>query len=369
MVKAGVSVKISEKNILEDAKNVLVRYLKDIPFIKINNILSNIKNDKVQADLWVKFSEPQNCPDIVVVVKNSGEPRIIRDAVNQLLRYLEYIPNAYGLISAPYISEKSAEICKESGIGYMDLSGNYFLSFGQVYIKKEGKSNPKLENKVLKSIYYPKAERILRVLLNNPHSVWQTEKLAKEANVSLGLVSKVRQRLDAMEWIVNKSSGYKLSEWDALLQDWAKNFKFTKNKMYNFYSLKTNQYIEEQLKAYCIENNTLWGLTSFSGASRLAPYTRQNRLYAYFDGDIEKLTNSIDLKSVPSGQNVVLIKPYDNGVFYNSTEKDNIPVVSAIQIYLDLIQNKGRGEEAAEFLYEKVIKKSWLQSGISKNGM
>jgi hypothetical protein len=38
---------------------------------------------------------------------------------------------------------------------------------------------------------------------------------------------------------------------------------------------------------------------------------------------------------------------------------DGVPVVSAVQIYLDLMKIHGRGEEAAQAVLERVIKKIW----------
>lgn len=75
--------------------------------------------------------------------------------------------------------------------------------------------------------------------------------------------------------------------------------------------------------------------------------------------DIERLTDKVDLKPVTSGANVTILKPYDEGVFYNTQGVDGVPVVSAVQIYLDLMKIHGRGEEAAQAVLERVIKKIW----------
>ena len=48
-------------------------------------------------------------------------------------------------------------------------------------------------------------------------------------------------------------------------------------------------------------------------------------------------------------------------------DADGISIVSPIQLYLDLVTNKGRGEEAAQFLLEKVIKPEWLENQILEN--
>jgi hypothetical protein len=46
-------------------------------------------------------------------------------------------------------------------------------------------------------------------------------------------------------------------------------------------------------------------------------------------------------------------------VFFGTRELAGAPVVSPIQIYLDLMQLKGRGEEAATAILEEVIKPLW----------
>lgn len=57
--------------------------------------------------------------------------------------------------------------------------------------------------------------------------------------------------------------------------------------------------------------------------------------------------------------NVTLLTPYDDGVFYEATEGDGVRMVSPVQVYLDLIGYRGRGEEAASFLLEQVIERTW----------
>jgi hypothetical protein len=54
--------------------------------------------------------------------------------------------------------------------------------------------------------------------------------------------------------------------------------------------------------------------------------------------------------------------PYDDGVFAEAETKDGITMISPLQTYLDLCQIKGRGDEAAEFLEEKVMESIWPMS-------
>jgi len=96
-------------------------------------------------------------------------------------------------------------------------------------------------------------------------------------------------------------------------------------------------------------------LTLFSGASRLAPFVRQSVAAFYFFGDQEVLQQKLNLKQVDSGANVLLLIPYDEGVFHGVQEVEGYKIINPIQLYLDLYTYGGRGREQAEFLREKLI--------------
>ena len=48
------------------------------------------------------------------------------------------IENGFVILVAPHISPAAILVCREAGIGCMDLSGNVFLSFGNVFKDKIG---------------------------------------------------------------------------------------------------------------------------------------------------------------------------------------------------------------------------------------
>ena len=99
---------------------------------------------------------------------------------------------------------------------------------------------------------------------------------------------------------------------------------------------------------------------AFSAAARYAPFVRYQRAYAYvLEGRIEELVQSLHLKEVPSGANLILWIPYDDGVWYGTKELAGTEVTSDIQTYLDLQSMHERGDEAARFLLEQEIKPRW----------
>ncbi|MGH9895191.1 MAG: hypothetical protein ACREA0_25055, partial [bacterium] len=138
------------------------------------------------ADLVMKFKMGDKPHTLAIGVTSLGQPRQIREAVTRLLEIRKEMPEAYPVAVSPYISPQSASLLKRSGLGYLDLSGNCYLSFENVLIEKEGKPNLRPSTRPLKSLFAPRATRVVRVILVDPQHAWRLEELAKAADVSLG---------------------------------------------------------------------------------------------------------------------------------------------------------------------------------------
>lgn len=347
-------MKNESEEIEDKAKKALRDALEKIPFLMVKSI----EQEKDGADILVKLSLDDKKQVLLVELKNSGQPRLARDAVNQLIRYRNAYPDAYLIFMAPYISQQAAEICMKDGVGYLDFAGNCYLSFGQVYIEQTGKPNPFRTRRDLVSLFAPKSSRVLRVLLNNPGRVWKTQDLADEARVSLGQVANVKKLLLDREWIT-KQDGFSLTSPWMLLEEWANVYTYRKNQVRNFYSLKSIPEIELDLAKVCKSKGIEYALTGFSGAARFAPAVRYTRAMAYVYNTRENVASLLNLKEVESGANVMLLGPYDEGVFYGTQMIDDVRIVSPLQVYLDVKGYRGRGEEAAEAILRDVIKPKW----------
>ncbi len=353
-------MKVSGKELIDKAENAIRTCLEGVPFIRINEILQNAGLTHLRPDLWIKLALSYGEQDLLAEVKSSGEPRLVREAASQLLKYrYSAPPGAYGVLIAPFISPRAAEICVEEKIGYVDLSGNCLLSFGQVYIERKGSSNLFAQKRDLRSLYSPKAERILRVLLTNPQGLWKLQKLADEAKVSLGQVSNVKKILSDREWIEPEHGRIQLIKPIELLSEWAVNYDAKRNVVGDFYTFKTAWEFEADLAEWCAKEGTEYALTGFSGAARLAPAVRYQRAIAYVDLPPSVVAVSMGLKEVTSGANVSLMQPYDEGVFYGARAVNEVWIASPIQVYLDLVGTKGRGEEAAQAILDEVIRPLW----------
>ncbi len=342
------------------AEESLRRCLERVPFASIESVQLKPMLGDVRPDLVVTLQVPWGRQELVVDVKNNGQPRVARAAASQLYRYRDAFPGSYGVFAAPYISSKAAEICREAGIGYADFSGNCLLSFGTVYVEREGRPNLFREKRELRSLFAPKATRILRVLLDAPGTPWKVKDLATEARVSLGQVSNVLKLLRDREWVVAKREGTILSEPEQLLSEWTKNYTFRRNTQRTFYSLDTVADVELRIASTCRDQNWRYALAGFSAGARWAPAVRYRQVMAFVEEPMDDLVTALDLKRVESGANVVLMEPYDEGVFYGSTAVEGACVTSAIQTYLDLVNFRGRGEEAATAVLQRILRPRWL---------
>lgn len=350
-------------NFQEKVVRALNEIVKEVPFAHIDSSRLQELMDKksgapfVDGMVVIKFPEKEQI--LLIETRLSGEPRFARGAVNQLFRSMENYPGAYGVFMAPYISSRSAEICKNEGVGYIDLAGNCFLSFDRVFINREGRSNPFNEKRQLRSLFSTKATRIVRVLLHHPGRKWKMEHLAREAEVSIGQVFAVKEMLLNKDWAESGRDGVKVIEPAILLKSWADNYAYTRNDVFDYYTMLPLDECEQKLASLCEEEQIEYGISGFSGAARLAPSVKYNRLMVYVQGDMEFLARTLNLKKAESGANVFLMGPYDKGVFYGSIMKDSIRIVSPVQLFLDLHSVPGRGQEAAERLFEEVLSKGW----------
>lgn len=367
MLKTATSVKGGD--LVRTALVRLTDVLREVPFLAQATIAPERLSRDVRTDfvLSLRSKIPARSRSLnrrlICDVKASGQPRIVREACLILAESVRSDKRAYPVFIAPYISPASAEICQQYDTGYLDLAGNCSLAFDTVFIRREGFPNRAVQRRDLRSLYSPKAERVLRVLLASGKRTWRTQELADAADVSLGQVASVKKLLADREWIQTLPAGFGLQSLDAerfpLLEEWARNYRPARNFSRDFYSLKAIPEVEASLTEAGRSQKVPVAFTGFSGAARFAPAVRYQRVSAYVGGDVDAVAKELGLKPVPSGANVTLITPYDDGVFFGTRKVEGAPVVSPVQIYLDLIQNKGRGEEAASAILEEVIKPLW----------
>jgi hypothetical protein len=344
----------TETQVRADAFFALKHCLEQVPDADIFIDWTAI-DDGVMPVLEVHFIHAQHKTRLFAEVKKSGEPLYARNAFNQLERYRQAVPGSVRVFIAPYISPETAQLCRMQNVSYLDLAGNCHFSFDGVYLHVEGRPNPAAHSRPLRSLYQPKAERVLRVLLTQPTRLWRLQALADEASVSVGQVFKVKELLLDKEWLEETDLGIFLSQPNALLAAWAEHYRLGKHQATQFHTLTSLASFERGLSTICQSLGRSCAFTGLAATARYAPYATYQRTTAYVSGDLTIFQEPFDLAPVETGANVVLLTPYDNGVFYGSQQRQEVSLASPVQAYLDLQGTSGRGREAAEVLLQEIV--------------
>jgi hypothetical protein len=353
--------------------------LQTVPFVHPHTVENQPPRLRdVEADFVIEFGLNGEGVDatkdrvLIAEVKSSGHPGVARLALERLhyygRLYQDYDKQARRpilLFVAPFISHETAKLCQEAGISYVDLAGNCRLSFDTVYIERKGNPNPYTREQNRKTLFAPKAERALRVLLREPGRPWQVQQLARIADISLGTASDVKKLLQERDWLKADRDGVRLTQPVALLKEWSEQYNYRRSKAHDFFSLQAIAVTEAAIAEACSAEGIRYAFTGFSGAARLAAFVRYTKAVAYVASGIERIAADAKLKPVTRGANVTLLTPYDDGVFIDSVPINGDTVTSALQVYLDLQHAHARGEEAAEYLYEQKIKLTWGETNAS----
>jgi hypothetical protein len=354
---------ITERRVLKEIESRLREILAEVSFIRAKRwkvqSRSVQKRRANEIDLAVDLVVRGKTWRLLVETKGSGEPRIVRGGIQEIRQYRLGGKRTYGLVAAPYMSPESQKLCTDADIGFLDLAGNCRLVFDQVFIKRVGVPNTLVERRPLRSIFTPKASRILRVLLAAPKTPWKVQDLAREAKVSLGLTAKVKERLLDLEFAREQKDGLFLRGPEELVRRWGAAYSYPQGNSFDFYGSGDASKLESQLADYCRQTNMRYGLALFSGAARVAPFARYTRGFAYVQKDPLRVAQDLGWKPVPSGANFTLLTPFDEGLWYGSRELQGESVVSDLQLYLDLVGYKGRGEEAAGAILEQRFRPQW----------
>jgi hypothetical protein len=309
------------------------------------------------ADLLVQFKMGTVEHRLALKVVQLGQPREIRAAMTRLADIRRDLPEVYPLAVSQYISPDSAALLKRNGFGYLDLSGNCYLSFGPILIQKEGKPNSRPSRRPLKSLFAPRATRVVRTLLVDSQHAWRLEELAKSADVSLGHAHNVVKRLEELSWVERgEHQRIQLTRPGDLLDGWVDSYSYRLNRMETFFSPErvTRRLVGDIARVAHAEGRR-YAFTLHSGAALVAAKVRLSAIHCYLDGDPEAVVRTLGLRPGDGEGNVNLMMPYDAGVLHAPIEKGGVLVVSLPQLYADLYHYERRGREQAAHLRREAM--------------
>jgi len=310
------------------------------------------------ADFMVKFRLGEQEHLLIAEVCSLGQPRQIRAAVTRLSEIRREVPAAYPLAAAVYIAPQSARILKSNNFGYVDLSGNCYVALENVLIEKEGKRNVRPSTRPLRSLFAPRATRVVRAVLSEPGRSWRLEELARAAVVSLGHAHNVVKRLEELAWAErDDDQRLRLGKPADLLEAWGESYTYRENEIRSYFAPEriSRKFMGEVARAADAATRR-YAFTLNAGASLVASHLRLPNVHCYREGDPEEVASALGARAATDAEGTLhLLTPYDAGVFSGVLEKGGLKVTSLPQLYVDLLHYERKGPEQAEHLRREAM--------------
>lgn len=324
------------------------------------------------SDLWLKFSHlyrEEEFPRVQwrassslseIRIESGGRKRVLKiePTLHPSRRLLETgDAEDDRLILAPSLGEPLARDLRIAGINHADLNGRLYLNLDSPSLlidrQPSGKrfANPTSEL----DVFALKSTRLLRTLLCVREERWTQAALAERSGLSRGLVSRLVRTLVAGGYLrpetpaTRQQAGtWRLADFDRLLDAWRERDNWlTRGRLLQYSVLGENpEQTARKLQGWLGASVPVF--TQWFAANLRQAYTDTPVVSAYVVDAAE--LNRIPARAVPTGGNLWIIVPRDDGPLREAREADGFRLACDVQIYLDLLGAGGRGPDHAQVL-------------------
>lgn len=260
---------------------------------------------------------------------------------------------------------------RRDGTSFIDLSGSVHLRGGGVFVDRTGlppfrptTGGASATRRRLIDPYADRASRVVRVLLSHARSSrWSMSGLAAEAEVNVSTASRVGRELVRQGLLEDEQPGQGsrsrlfVPDPDALLEDWTQKYSWKDNESLRVAAPagSTKRFISRLPR---LMNTPRWALSLQAGASFVAPHADFDIVHIYVESPSSVMSEQ-GWNPSPAGR-VVLMRPiYEESVWFGMIRTGGLPIVSALQLALDLWHYPVRGREQARHLVETALRPVW----------
>lgn len=308
----------------------------------VMEILSNDIREGIEIDLSARTANHA----LAVEVKASDDI----GALERALARLRQIPSCTGeipLLVVPYMGPGARTWAREKRVSWADLSGNADIRAPNLRVFVAGNGNRYAHSGRPANAFAPKYARVSRVLLSDADRWWRQRDLCSETALSDATVSRAVGNLKQADLLETNSDGaVRAREPSVLLDAWAQRYSFADHQVHRFQTVaRTGHAALLSLAKKLSTTRTTWAATGLSAAYMWTQFA-DFRLTTLFVDQLPRDTEALGLHRVERGENVWLVVPRDEGVFYEKVEQ-GVWCAHPVQVYLDLLGHPERAAEAA----------------------
>jgi hypothetical protein len=251
------------------------------------------------------------------------------------------------------------ERLKANGASYLDIGrGAVHLALPGLLVDRTGVRIPRHgpPSRSLRDPFGDRASLVPRLLVAHPERRWNVRAIAAEVGISTMTASHVVRQLDEMGVLDVRQRGrardVRLRDVARLVEHWTVRYNWRRNGALTVQApIGDPRRFLRRLSAVFGERR--WALTLHAGASLIAPHASWDRVHVYVDVLDDRALTVVAEEAgwTPGEGKVVLLRPlYDDSIWTETQLRERLPVVSTLQLVLDLWHYPVRGREQAEEL-------------------
>lgn len=299
----------------------------------------------------------------------SSEPVLLR--AGQALATEAMATDAVPILILTRSSAGTRVRLREHGINYVDLAGNLFVRAPGLLLSHEGTSTSRhdaVRDAARRATRAPaqrvnpfskRASLVLRYLFDMPGGVHIGKHPVTEIAAATGLthvwVLRVLAELERSRYISREEERrVTLVDVPAVLRDWRVTYDWTRNDRTAWVVPYEAEELRAELPKALAELS--WAYTALAGSDLVAPHVHHVQTHLYvareqMDTAADRLVGRLHARPATEGGTVHLLTPYyADAAFFGLREVGAAPVVSDLQLFLDLAGFPLRGREAAGML-------------------
>ena len=333
-----------------------------IPFLTDWRIIPKKERQNLTIDMLITARYKTQTYRFCIEIKRAGYPQYIREAIVRLEDFVRDNPSHYPIIVVPKLEEQAKFICKRHNVGYLDLFGNTKITYGSIFIETESKKEKKQYTQQQhitqkQSIFSPKATRITKCLLSEPHKKWLQKDIAYKTGLSKGMVSRIVRRMMEAGYLIEKDNKLILSNFDDLLTAW---FEATlsrrENRKFYYVWAQNSQRLMQTISDELSRRQVKYAFTQEAAASLIAPFTTFDIVSMYIESFDKFPAHIFSATETRKGFNIVLVEAQDEAIFEDAQDIRGMKLVDNFQLYVDLKKSPLRGDKQAEHILNIIRK-------------
>ena len=290
--------------------------------------------------------------------------RWTRDLDAQLDRMADDDSGPSWILVLPRLDATRRAWLRERGINHADMTGVVYLRLPGLLIHVDGGSKRQwgtfAASERAVNPFSKKASLVLRHFFESPNDTHSVTTVARETGIAVGWAWAVTEECLQRGYIAGTGDNLRLADAASALAHWCNAYTWTKSKRRSFVVPYSQHEFEECLAKVCAPSSLQWALTLLSGAQRRVGHVMSDNTTSLFClstrlATFEGLLTAVHAREisapVPGTHTLRVIEPYyGQAALFGMALRDGLPVVSDLQLFLDLAHYPVRGVETAMHL-------------------